>query len=157
MLESLPVLSHPSLASRLSFFAVGDLSTIIFSPIPSHTTLTVGFIHFPAWLHGFPNVLGLCCSTPPVHALKFDFSLEPSAGPALHCPLEEHLQGSCFGGSGQFQVKTQMQDNCQTSLPLSVTSPGQGSRQVNPQPAMEASGCLSRWVQDVQPWKGCCH
>lgn len=50
MLESLPVLSHPSLQSCPSSPTVGDLSTIIFSPIPLLTTFTVGFIHFPAWL-----------------------------------------------------------------------------------------------------------
>lgn len=58
-------ISHPSLHSCLSFPTVGDLSTIIFSPIPLHSTFTLGFTHFPAWLQCPWPLLHHCSSSCP--------------------------------------------------------------------------------------------
>lgn len=112
-------------------------------------------------LSRFPNVLGLCPSSAPVvHALKLHFSLNPSASPALRSPLERRSTGAICRAAFLVEVASpKWKPRCRiitTSPSVSVASSHQASRHVNPQPAVDVSGCLPRWVQDMQPWEGCC-
>lgn len=104
----------------------------------------------------FPTVLGLCpSSTLAVHALKLDFPLNPLATPALCSPLERRSAGIICRVGFLVEVASPRWKSRRriiaAFLPLSVASSHQGSRSVNPKPAMDASGGLSHQVQDVQP------